>query len=45
MWFICGEYPLKEIETDTDTTVEAKGVLTSNEMFRSKFRPKLFINY
>ena len=24
MWFICGEYPLKEIETDTDTTVEAK---------------------
>ena len=45
VWFICGEYPLKEIETDTDTTVEAKGVLTRNEMFRSKFRPKLFINY
>ena len=44
VWFICGEYPLNEIETGTDTTaVEAKGVLTRNEKFSSKFEPKLFI--
>ena len=44
MWFIRCEYPLNEIETDTDTTVEAKGVLTRNDMLRSKLRLKLFIN-
>ena len=44
VWFICGEYPLNEIETDTDTTIEAKGVLTRNEMFGSKSGLKLFIN-
>ena len=44
VWFVCGGYSLNEIETDTDTTVEAEGVFTRNEMFGSKSGPKLFIN-